>query len=132
MRAALTVSCLVVSALVAAAQTPAPNTQKPGMKPRPPLLYSEPWRLPPHTGEQTDENMRFVPSVVTNPNLEVKLYGLDAKVVRAAVHEERFDLWNGMSASPVAITIRDRRNYVDLTDPARQPLLAAQTEKPQV
>ena len=119
MRVALTLSCLVLSALVAAAQTPAPNTQKPGMKPRPPLLYSEPWRLPPHTGEQTDENMRFVPAVVTNPNLEVKLYGLDAKVVRAAVHEERFDLWNGMSASPVAITLRDRRNYVDLTDPAR-------------
>jgi hypothetical protein len=128
-RAVLTLSCLVVSALVSAApafaqasagrQTPAPNTQKPGMKPRPPLLYSELWRLPPHTGEQTDENMRFVPAVVTNPNLEVKLYGLDAKVVRAAVHEERFDLWNGMSSSPVAITIRDRRNYVDLTDPAR-------------
>jgi hypothetical protein len=118
-RAALTVACLIVSALASAAQTPAPNTQKPGMKPRPPLLYSEPWRLPPHTGEQTDENMRFVPAVVTNPNLEVKLYGPDAKVVRAAVHEERFDLWNGMSASPVAITLRDRRNYVDLTDPAR-------------
>jgi hypothetical protein len=118
-RAVLIVSCLVVSALVSAAQTPAPNTQKPGMKPRPPLLYSEPWRLPPHTGEQTDENMRFVPAVVTNPNLEVKLYGPDAKVVRAAVHEERFDLWNGMSASPVAVTLRDRRNYVDLTDPAR-------------
>jgi hypothetical protein len=106
---------------VAAAQTPAPapNTQKPGMKPRPPLLYSEVWKLPPHTGEQTDENMRFTPAVVTNPALEVKLYGPDAKVVRASVHEERFDLWNGMSASPVAVTIRDKRNFVDLTDPAR-------------
>jgi hypothetical protein len=100
-------------------QTPAPNTQKPGMKPRPPLLFSETWRLPPHTGEQTDENMRFVPAVVTNPNLEVKLYGADAKVVRASVHEERIDLWNGMATSPVAVTIRDRRNFVDLTDPAR-------------
>ena len=56
-------------ALTAAAQTPpapAPNTQKPGMTPRPPLLFSEPWRLPPYTGEQTDENMRFTPAVVTN------------------------------------------------------------------
>jgi hypothetical protein len=118
-RAALTLACLVVFAAVSAAQTPAPNTQKPGMKPRPPLLFSETWRLPPHTGEQTDENMRFVPAVVTNPNLEVKLYGPDAKVVRASVHEERIDLWNGMSTSPVAVTIRDRRNYLDLTDPAR-------------
>jgi len=89
------------------------------MKPRPPLLYSEPWRLPPHTGEETDENMRFTPAVVTNPRLEAKLYGSDAKVVRASVHEERIDLWNGMASSPVAITLRDRRNYVDLTDPAR-------------
>jgi hypothetical protein len=89
------------------------------MKPRPPLLYSEPWKLPPYTGEQTDENTRFTPAVVTNPRIEVTLYGPDAKVVRAAVHEERFDLWNGMASSPVAITLRDRRNYVDLTDPAR-------------
>jgi len=117
-RAALIPICLVLSAVVSA-QTPAPNTQKPGMRPRPPLLLSETWRLPPHTGEQTDENMRFVPAVVTNANLEVKLYGADAKVVRAAVHEERFDLWNGMTTSPVAVTLRDRRNFVDLTDPAR-------------
>jgi hypothetical protein len=127
MRPSLVVACLialVVSpfARPAAAQTqaaPAPATQKPGMTPRPPLLFSEPWRLPPYTGEQTDENMRFIPAVVTNPRVEVKLYGTDATVVRAAVHEERVDLWNGMAASPVAITLRDRRNYVDLTDAAR-------------
>jgi len=89
------------------------------MKPRPPLLFSEPWRLPPYTGERTDENMRFTPAVVTNPRLEVKLYGPDAKVVLASIHEERVDLWNGMATSPVAITLRDRRNYVDLTDAAR-------------
>src|SRR5215204_393998 len=120
-RSLLIVACLIASTLVAAAQTPAPapNTQKPGMKPRPPLLFSEAWKLPPYTGEQTDENTRFTPAVVTNPRIEARLYGLDAKVVRAAVHEERFDLWNGMAASPVAVTVRDRRNFVDLTDPAR-------------
>src|SRR5688572_32867151 len=112
----LTTIALVMFALAAASQTPpapAPNTQKPGMTPRPPLLFSEPWRLPPYTGEQTDENMRFTPAVVTNPRVEVKLYGTDAKVVRAAVHEERFDLWNGMASSPVAITLRERRNVVN-------------------
>ena len=96
-----------------------PETQKPGMTPRPPLLFSESWRLPPYTGEQTDENMRFVPAVVTNPRLEVKLYGRDAKVIRASVHEERVDLWNGMTASPTAVTLRDRSNFVNLTDAAR-------------
>src|SRR5688572_31699961 len=101
------------------AQQPAPATQKPAMTPRPPVLFGETWRLPPYTGEQTDENMRFTPAVVTNPRVEVKLYGLDAKVIRAAVHEERVGLWTGMAASPVAITLRDRTNYLDLTDAAR-------------
>lgn len=121
MRAALTLAGLVFAALTLSAQTPAPapNTQKPGMKPRPPLLYSEVWKMPPYTGEQTDENTRVSAAVVTNPNLEMKIYGPDAKVIRAAVHEERIDLWNGMTASPSAVTLRDRRNYVDLTDPAR-------------
>ena len=98
-RATLTITCLIAWSFAAAAQTgtPAPGNQKPGMAPRPPLLFSEPWRLPPHTGEQTDENMRVTPAVVTNPRLEVKLYGPDASVVRAAVHEERIDLWNGMT-----------------------------------
>ena len=121
-RMAVSTLALIITVLSAAAQAPpapAPNTQKPGMAPRPPLLFSEPWRLPPYTGEQTDENMRFTPAVVTNPRIEAKLYGPDAKVIRAAVHEERFDLWNGMATSPVAITLRDRRNYVDLTGAAR-------------
>lgn len=120
-RTAFIAAVLLVGTLAGAAQTqkPAPATQKPGMAPRPPLLYSEPFKLPPYTGEQTDENMRVTPAVVTNPNLEMKLYGPDAAVVRAAVHEERIDLWNGMSTSPVAITLRDRRNFVDLTGAAR-------------
>jgi hypothetical protein len=119
----LTITFLAVWTFAAVAAqirpTPAPGTQKPGMAPRPPLVFSEPWRLPPHTGEQTDENMRFTPAVVTNPRVEVKLYGPDASVIRAAEHEERIDLWNGMASSPVAVTIRDRRNYVDLTEAAR-------------
>src|SRR5688572_5355490 len=120
-RATLTITCLVISSLSAAyaQQTPVPGTQKPGMAPRPPLLYSETWKLPPYTGEQTDENTRVTPAVLTNANLEVKLYGPDAKVIRAAVHEERIDLWNGMTASPSAVTLRDRRNFVNLTDAAR-------------
>jgi len=121
-RAVLTFACLVISSLAVIAQTrpaPAPGTQKPGMAPRPPLLFSETWKMPPYTGEQTDENTRVTPAVLTNANLEVKLYGPDAKVIRAAVHEERVDLWNGMTASPSAVTLRDRRNFINLTDAAR-------------
>lgn len=85
----------------------------------PTLLFSEPWKLPPYTGEQTDENTRVTPAVLTNANLEVKLYGPDAKVIRAATHEQRTDLWNGMTSSPTAVTLRDKRNLLDLTDAAR-------------
>jgi hypothetical protein len=114
---AATLLGLLCWAAAAAAQTPVAD--KPAMTPRPPLLFSEGWKLPPHTGEPTDENMRFTPAAVTNQRLEARLYGADAKVVRAAVHEDRVDLWNGMATSPVAITLRDRRNYVDLTGAAR-------------
>lgn len=76
-RTGLAATAIVLWALTALAQSPAspaPSTQKPGMTPRPPLLFSEPWRLPPYTGEQTDENMRFTPAMVTHPNIEVTLY----------------------------------------------------------
>jgi hypothetical protein len=85
----------------------------------PPLLFGETWQLPPHTGEPTDENMRFTPDVVMNSRLEATLYGPDASVIRAAEHEGRIDLWTGMATSPVAVTLRDRRNFVDLTNGAR-------------
>ncbi len=120
-RAALAAG-LVLWTLAAAAQTPAtlnPAIQKPGMAPRPPLLFRETWRLPPHTGEPNDENTRFTPAVVTNSQVGATLYGRDASVVRAAEHEGRVDLWTGMAASPVAVTVWDRRNYLDLTGPAR-------------
>ena len=95
-----------------AAPAPPPAT-------RPPLLFKEEWKLPPHVGQPDDENMRFTPEVVANPNLEGKLYGPDSRVVRAAQHEGRIDLWTGMTTSPVAVTLRDKRNYLDLTGLAR-------------
>ena len=86
---------------------------------RPPLLFKEEWRLPPHEGAPTDENMRFKPSVAANERLEAKVYGPGASVVRAAEHEGRIDLWTGLATSPVAVTLRDKRNYLDLTGLAR-------------
>jgi len=86
---------------------------------RPPLLFKEEWRLPKHQGAATDENTRFTPEVATNDRLEAKLYGPGAAPVRAAEHEGRVDLWNGLATSPVAVTLRDKRNYVDLTGLAR-------------
>jgi hypothetical protein len=86
---------------------------------RPPLLFKEEWRLPPHEGAPTDENMRFTPAVVKNDAIEAKLYGPASSFIRAAEHEGRIDLWTGLATSPVAVTLRDKRNYVDLTGLAR-------------
>ena len=86
---------------------------------RPPLLFREDWRLPKHEGAATDENTRFTPEVVTNERLEVKLYGAGSAPVRAAEHEGRIDLWTGLATSPVALTLRDKRNYLDLTGLSR-------------
>jgi hypothetical protein len=92
---------------------------QPGQAPRPSLLFKEDWRLPKHEGAATDENTRFAPDIVTNDRLEAHLYGPGSAPVRAAEHEGRVDLWNGLATSPVAVTLRDKRNFVDLTGLAR-------------
>src|SRR5438876_7658058 len=93
--------------------------QQPAPAVRPPLLFREDWRLPKHEGAATDENTRFMPEVVTNERLEAKLYGTGSAPVRAAEHEGRIDLWTGLATSPVVLTLRDKRSYLDLTGLAR-------------
>src|SRR6185436_12016384 len=61
----------------------------------------------------------FTPAVVANQGIEAKLYGPGSSVIRAAEHEGRIDLWTGLASSPVAVTLRDKRNYLDLTGLAR-------------
>jgi hypothetical protein len=92
---------------------------QPSQTGRPPLLFKEDWRVPKHEGAATDENTRFTPEVVTSERIEARLYGPGSAPVRAAEHEGRIDLWNGLATSPVAVTLRDKRNYIDLTGLAR-------------
>jgi hypothetical protein len=92
---------------------------QPGQAGRPPLVFKEEWRVPKHEGAATDENTRFTPEVAGNDRLEARLYGPGSAPVRAAEHEGRVDLWNGLATSPVVVTLRDKRNYVDLTGLAR-------------
>ena len=107
---------------VFAQQAPAGRGQPAAAPPpatRPPLLFKEEWREPPYKGERDDVNQRFTPAVVANDKIEAKLYGPDSHVVRAAQHEGRIDLWTGLATSPVALTLREKRNYLDLTGLAR-------------
>ena len=63
--------------------------------------------------------MRFTPGGVANDRLEAKVYGPGSSLVRAAEHEGRIDLWTGLATSPVAVTLMDKRSYMDLTGLAR-------------
>jgi hypothetical protein len=82
-------------------------------------LFREEWTQPPYTGKLNDENRRVTQAAVTNGNLELKLYGTDARDIGVYVHEGRQDLWTGITTSPVAATLRDKTNYFDLTGLAR-------------
>lgn len=116
---ALAFSFAAVAVAQQASTNPPASSQVQRAAARPGLLFREEWRTPPHEGAPTDENMRVTPAVVGNSRLELKLYGRDAQAVIAAEHEGRIDLWTGLTTAPVAVTLRDKSNYVDLTGLAR-------------
>ena len=108
---------LVVCSSAFAQQAPARGAAEAAT--RPALLFKEEWKQPPYTGTLNDENRRATQDAVTNARLELKLYGADSKNLGVYNHEGRFDLWTGLATSPVAVTLRDKRNYMDLTGLAR-------------
>lgn len=89
---------------------------------RPPLFFSESWKSAAgkeHLASSTD---------LVNANLELKLYGAhqtcnspeESKPPCVQMsgtgqpNEAPFNLWTGLATGPVAATLRDRNNYVDL------------------
>ena len=128
-RSALAVSLIVLASGAFAQQAPGARGAVPAGQgagrgaaeaaTRPALLFKEEWKQPPYTGTLNDENRRATQDAITNPRLELKLYGLDARNVGVYNHEGRFDLWNGVVTSPMAIMLRDKANFVDLTGLAR-------------
>jgi hypothetical protein len=85
----------------------------------PPLLFREVWQQPPHTEPLNDENRRITQQAVTSPDLEVRLYGTDAHNIQVTQHNGIPDLWTGFTTSPVALTLRHKNAYLDLTGLAR-------------
>ena len=81
----------------------------------PPMLFRETWQQPPHTGPLNDENRRITPQALTNPDLEYRLYGTDASNIQVTEHNGVPDLWTGFTNSPVALTLRHKNAYLDLT-----------------
>src|SRR5215208_3549833 len=88
---------------------------------RPPLFLSEGWKAlttPP------DDHGAWPASqaAVASPNLQLTLHGTSAKeivvvAVRGSGDLYPLNLWTGTTASPSAVSLRDRTSLVDLTDP---------------
>ena len=64
----------------------------------------------------------ITPGNVSNANLELKVYGPDAKnltISGAATGATPINLWTGLATSPIAATLKDKNNYVDLSGLAK-------------
>jgi len=88
---------------------------------RPPLFLSEAWKPLP---APPDDHGAWPASQegVSNPNLQLTLHGTSGKeiqlvAVRGSADLYPVNLWTGTTTSPSAASLRDRGNFVDLTDP---------------
>jgi len=84
----------------------------------PPLFFKEAWQIngPAHAIAPGE-------NVLTNANLELKLYGPSAAAAdpdkRIWISTPPTNIWTGMTTTPFAATLRDKSNYVDLTGLAK-------------
>jgi len=88
---------------------------------RPPLFFSESWKALPAPPDDHGE-WPAGQAGVASPNLQLALYGPSGKdivlvAVRGRADVYPLNLWTGVTTSPIGATLRDRDNYVDLTDP---------------
>ncbi len=102
----------------AATATPAPAAARPGERTgaRSPLFFREAWKTVKGEHGATQDQ-------VSSANLELKLYGPSANDVQALGNADDPSnpphVWTGLCTSPVAVALRDKDNYVDLTGLAR-------------
>ena len=92
----------------------------------PALLIEETWQrseeaLGTPTSPRRGENPYYLAgqSAVTNPDLELSLYGTRSGDITVYEFEGHTNLWTGLAGSPVAVTLRHRNNLMDLTGFAR-------------
>jgi len=88
---------------------------------RPPLFFSEGWQA---LKTPTDDHGAWPASQggVASPRLELALHGASGKEIQLVAVRGQSDLypmnlWTGTTTSPSAASLRDRENFVDLSDP---------------
>jgi hypothetical protein len=101
-----------------AGQSAAPARTGPS---RPPLFLSESWKQLP-TPPDDHGAWGMSQQGVANPNLQLTLHGTSGKeiqlvAVRGSADVYPVNLWTGTTTSPSGASLRDRNNFVDLTDP---------------
>jgi hypothetical protein len=83
---------------------------------RPPLFLREEWKQTPAGGEHPVNPAE----ALSNPNLELKLYGKELLLTGSEKDENNpVHLWTGVCTTPCAVALRDKSNYADLTGLAR-------------
>ena len=88
---------------------------------RPTLFFSESWKGLP-TPPDDHNAWPAAQGGVSNPNLQLTLYGTTAKEIQLVASRPPSDvtpanLWTGTTTSPSAAAMRDRNNFVDLSGP---------------
>src|ERR1700730_1045555 len=102
---------LLLTSLAAVAQRTYPEDH------RPPQFLRETWKDPLVTDGKQEPGVRQ--DHLESPDLELKLYGppnMDIRIVRhVAPQDDPTYIWSGSSPTNWALTLRDKRNYVDLS-----------------
>ena len=121
-QAALIFACGFTALLLALSlrgQTPAAATKSYSEDHRPPLFFRETWKNPFDTDNAQEPRLRQ--DHVIGANLEQHIYGPDDKDIRIVNHKAPTDdptyVWTGASPTNWAVTLGDKRNFVDLSGP---------------
>ncbi len=89
-----------------------------GLVPQPTLILKEYFQREEGARGQTP----LTPANMTSPDLELKVYGKDAKdltISGASTGATPINLWTGLATEPIAVLLRDRKNYLDLSGLAK-------------
>lgn len=100
------VSC----AVSAFAQAPRPAAAKPAGPP--PLFFKETWKDGPGNVPLTQDG-------VTNPDLQLTIYGTTKEDFGITAEGGVPHIWTGLCATTCALTLSSKTNYVDLTGKAK-------------